>query len=51
MNTYLIDGGTTFESFEKFEVGDFVEVEIIDEYYDKETVSGTIVEVLDEQDN
>ena len=46
--TYLINGGTTFESFERYEVGDFVEVEIIGEYYDKETVSGTIIEVLDE---
>ena len=46
--TYLLDGGTTFESFENFEVGDFVEAEIIDEYYDKGTVSGTIIEVLDE---
>jgi hypothetical protein len=49
MNTYLIDGGTTFESFEKFEVGDFVEGEIINEHYGKETVRGTIIEVLDEQ--
>ena len=51
MNTYLIDCGPTFESFERFEVGDFVDVEIINEHYDKETVSGTIVEVLDEQNN
>lgn len=46
-STYLIDSGTTFESFATYEVGDFVEVEITDEHCDKEIVSGTIIEILE----